>query len=326
MDRALVMVTVLSGLCFLPPCVSRFYILVQTSKAWTDAQSYCRSVYTDLAVVQNKQQLAELNRLIGGSQYVWIGLQPDIESWRWSLENQDYYGAGQADFRNWQAIGPNGGLGYYRVCVEMLSTGEWQTAQCNTNNFHFMCYNGSAAAQDPSSGFILVNQLKTWMDAQTYCRLHHTDLASVRNQAENERVRLMLQYPYTWIGLYRDSWKWSDGSPVSFTDWNSGAPTATVTDTCVASNYGKWTNRGCSFKHHFACFAEPAVRKQLVHVELEKTDSSVDMEELKDILLQQLSHRLDEHILDDEVSLGWVERPDGDTFQKKNTDGQEEKK
>ncbi|KAK2894288.1 hypothetical protein Q8A73_016772 [Channa argus] len=322
MNRTLIIMTVLSGLCFLPPCFSRFYILVPTLKAWTEAQSYCRSTYTDLAIVQNEQQLAELNRLIGSDQHVWIGLRPDIESWRWSLENQDYYGAGEADFRNWQAIGPNGGLGYYKVCVEMFPTGKWQTAQCDTNNFPFICYN---ATQDPSSSFILVNQPKTWMAAQQYCRLHYTDLASVRNQAENYHIQMMLQYPYTWISLFRDSWKWSDGSPVSFSYWDPGAPTATVTDTCVASNYGKWTNLGCSSKCHFACFAEPAVRKQVVQVELETSDSSVDMDDLKKDILQKLNQRLNEHILDDEVTLGWLKWPDGTIFQRKNADEQEEK-
>uniref|UniRef100_A0A3Q1IXT0 C-type lectin domain-containing protein n=1 Tax=Anabas testudineus TaxID=64144 RepID=A0A3Q1IXT0_ANATE len=81
--------------------------------------------------------------------------------------------------------------------------------------------------------FILVNQAMTWTDAQSYCRVHYTDLASVRNQAENDQIWLMLQNQYTWIGLYRNSWKWSDGSSLSVSNWAPGsAPTATTTDTC----------------------------------------------------------------------------------------------
>ncbi|XP_067333286.1 macrophage mannose receptor 1-like isoform X2 [Channa argus] len=304
---------VLSGLCFLPSYSLRLYILVTQLKTWTDAQSYCRSMYTDLATVQNEEQLAELNQLIGTNPSVWIGLSADTEAWRWSLENQAYYGKGEADFRMWNSQEPNGG-GYYKVCVAMATGGTWTDQLC-INTLAFICYNGK---RDPSSSFILVNQFMTWMDAQSYCRLHHTDLASVRNKAENDQIKMMLQSEYTWIGLFRDSWKWSDGSPVSFSYWDpDNPPSATSPGICVASNSGKWKSIDCSSQNHFACIAEPVVRKLVVQVELEKSDSSVDMEDLKDIL-QQFHQRLNKG-----VQMRWVEHPNGEVFQKKTTDTEE---
>ncbi|KAK2894316.1 hypothetical protein Q8A73_016800 [Channa argus] len=137
---------------------------MEGDSTWTDAQTYCRSKYSDLAIVQNVKQLAGLNQLIGSDQYVWIGLYPDIGSWRWSLENQDYYTAGGARFRNWAS--------------------------------------------------------------------------------------------------------------------------------------------------------EPAARKQVVQVVLEKSDSSVDMEELKEEVLQKFSQTLKDQGLEEDVRLSWVEGPDGKIFQK----------
>ncbi|KAF3700659.1 Macrophage mannose receptor 1 [Channa argus] len=314
MNMTVILMMILSGLSFLPSCSYRLYILVNTQKTWTDAQTYCRSKYSDLAIVQNVKQLAGLNQLIGSDQYVWIGLYPDIGSWRWSLENQDYYTAGGARFRNWASGEPSAGLSYYKACVALLKTGGWVNKPC-INQYYFICYNGKTA-KSTSSSFIFVSKPMTWVNAQRYCRQTYTDLASVRNPTENEQMRKMTVFTNTWIGLYRDSWKWSDGSPVSVSNWGPAAPTGTFTDACVASNLGRWTNTGCSFQNKFTCFVEPAARKQVVQVVLEKSDSSVDMEELKEEVLQKFSQTLKDQGLEEDVRLSWVEGPDGKIFQK----------
>ncbi|CAL8406973.1 unnamed protein product [Arctogadus glacialis] len=36
--------------------------------------------------------------------------------------------------------------------------------------------------------YVLVREGKTWIDAQVYCRSHHTDLVSIRNSTENQAV------------------------------------------------------------------------------------------------------------------------------------------
>lgn len=108
-----------------------------------------------------------------------------------------------------------------------------------------------------SGTFVFVHQAKSWINAQSYCRQNYTDLASVRNQAENEQlVALASGNPWsTHIGLYRDSWKWSDGSSAPFTNWDPGvAPTAAYVDTCVASYQGSWINVGCNAQMYFVCF------------------------------------------------------------------------
>ncbi|XP_076145655.1 ZP domain-containing protein-like [Alosa pseudoharengus] len=94
-------------------------------------------------------------------------------------------------------------------------------------------------------------------DAQSYCRQHHTDLASVRNQSENQRIyNLITTGVRPWIGLFRDTWKWSDGSKSTFTYWNSGEPN-NGNENCgqIWFHYnGSWNDAPCSVKRPFVCY------------------------------------------------------------------------
>lgn len=96
----------------------------------------------------------------------------------------------------------------------------------------------------------------TWSQAQSYCRAHFTDLASVRNPNDNNRVvGNILDGGSVWIGLFRDMWKWSNGDKASYTFWASGHPYS-PTQNCVAANFGNaglWTEWTCSTTKAFIC-------------------------------------------------------------------------
>lgn len=134
----------LTGLATLSSCLSHQYYLVNDSKNWSEAQSYCRKHYTDLATVENEN---DQNRLIAtitanySSGQVWIGLYEDVlNSWRWYLDDDGFYRKGERDYRNW-ATGDPDNAGGKELCTEMLMNGYWNDLSCD--NFRkFTCYNG----------------------------------------------------------------------------------------------------------------------------------------------------------------------------------------
>uniref|UniRef100_UPI003AAE14F2 putative C-type lectin domain family 20 member A n=1 Tax=Centroberyx gerrardi TaxID=166262 RepID=UPI003AAE14F2 len=257
MEGKAFVIMVLTGLCALPSCFPRQYHLVEELKNWTEAQSYCREKFTDLATVDNQEDMAKLHDITGRyhNGHVWIGLYDDINSWRWSLENKSYYGKGEAEFRMWASTKPSNL--FTKTCAGMGTDAAWWDGRCNAT-FPFICYNGAIAAQD-SSRFIFVNKSKTWTKAQSYCRERYTDLASVRNQAENDEIKTIIpQGTDAWIGLFRDSWKWSDGSATSITNWNTknSEPKDNITEACGMSRVGKWETWLCSHRLFFVCYSE----------------------------------------------------------------------
>uniref|UniRef100_A0A8C8DGC9 C-type lectin domain-containing protein n=1 Tax=Oryzias sinensis TaxID=183150 RepID=A0A8C8DGC9_9TELE len=67
-----------------------------------------------------------------------------------------------------------------------------------------------------------VNQPLNWTEAQTYCRQKYTDLATIENSEEMDKlINTISSFGYSyefWIGLYNEiNWRWSEGFNGSFT-------------------------------------------------------------------------------------------------------------
>uniref|UniRef100_A0A673L5J4 C-type lectin domain-containing protein n=1 Tax=Sinocyclocheilus rhinocerous TaxID=307959 RepID=A0A673L5J4_9TELE len=62
---------------------------------------------------------------------------------------------------------------------------------------------------------------KTWHSARTACRQLGADLVSIRSMTEQSWLESYLYQGTCWIGL---SYHWSDGTPVSHTNWGHGEP------------------------------------------------------------------------------------------------------
>ncbi|XP_036002842.1 C-type mannose receptor 2-like [Fundulus heteroclitus] len=120
--------------------------------------------------------------------------------------------------------------------------------------------------RNSSEKFYLIKQNKTWFEAQSYCREHHTDLLSGLDQLQGERLKNVLSSTgekYVYMGLMRDTWRWSDGSSFSFRHWNiefnderynSGQCATTVFD-----DEGRWKNENCADRKPFICYGEKLI-------------------------------------------------------------------
>ncbi|CAB1435828.1 unnamed protein product [Pleuronectes platessa] len=178
MEGIFIGVLCLSGCLTFSTCLLHQYHFVSDAKTWTEAQNYCREKYTDLATVENTEEMKKLNVLSAAdhSSTVWIGLYSHID-WKWS----DGFNQSGAEYRSWCGKDPDY-VNANQFCVAM-KTGAWIDNFCH-DQIPFVCYRGTLEDSD----FELVNEAKNWSEAQKHCREHYTDLATVRNDADNKKI------------------------------------------------------------------------------------------------------------------------------------------
>ncbi|XP_051502813.1 C-type mannose receptor 2-like [Myxocyprinus asiaticus] len=255
MNRSICRILHLSFLCSLSACVQRQYRYVNVKLNWTEAQSYCRQKYTDLATFDNINSIEELIKSLKSigikDDWIWIGLhRTDNFKWKWSLGDPAFYTNSNSQYQNW---GPGQPVG--NESCTFMKNGKWYNG-VSTALKSFVCYN------DSSKRHILVNRSMNWRDAQSFCRENHTDLVTVRNQTENlqiEKIMNDIQISEVWIGLFRDSFEWSDQSKSSFRNWqleepNNGGGAENCTVVWVEENgQAQWYDDPCGIKCPFIC-------------------------------------------------------------------------
>uniref|UniRef100_A0A3B3STD3 C-type lectin domain-containing protein n=1 Tax=Paramormyrops kingsleyae TaxID=1676925 RepID=A0A3B3STD3_9TELE len=193
-------------------CFLHQYHFVNINLTWTDAQAYCRENYTDLATIDNMEEMKRLTESVG-SDYTgeaWIGLKKGT-SWRWQWSS----GEGGTGYINWDISQPNN-LYNNQHCTEVTWPGTWDMTPCDEKH-PFICYDDN---------LILVNSNMTWNEALNYCRTYHSDLVSVHNEEIQYWVSRMAEKASTdhvWLGLrfscYLNFWFWVSAENVCYQNW-----------------------------------------------------------------------------------------------------------
>ncbi|XP_054914651.1 putative C-type lectin domain family 20 member A [Poeciliopsis prolifica] len=311
MERIL-LVLFLSACLVLSGSLPRQYHFVDKSLTWTEAQAYCRQTYTDIATIQDSEELTRLMDTLSSAWHrsdTWIGLYSVIH-WMWS---DGFEGAG-ANYSNWEIIfnEPNFD-GASQFCVTIDGAGLWSDDYC-AMNYSVLCYNGTQL--DPA--YVYVKKEMNWTDAQMYCRENFIDLATVSSDLQNRMVEeLVPTGVYSWIGLFRSpNLFWSDG----INNWDNGYnPIDSMTIICgitSARNKGKWGFLSCETKLPVVCYHIPNRTKQSMKLRL-TTEDSVNLNEavVKESILKKLQDRLKENGVNN-INLKWREQPDGEVFKK----------
>ncbi|XP_054604093.1 C-type lectin lectoxin-Thr1-like [Nothobranchius furzeri] len=171
------------------------------------------------------------------------------------MSDPNFYQPSEMEYRNWLSGQPNN-LAGKESCGAMNSVGSWDDLPCS-QKLNPICFDVSGL----NATFVYSDTIMNWTDAQSYCRQKHKDLSSVRNLSENQKVMKMIPSgKNVWIGIYRDTWKWSDGSNSSFRFWSlkSTEPNNVYNETKAAANFdasGGWEDWNVDTKKAFICYS-----------------------------------------------------------------------
>ncbi|XP_040887727.1 lymphocyte antigen 75-like [Toxotes jaculatrix] len=317
-------ILLLSGLC---SCLHHYHFIAEP-KTWDEAQEYCRKKYTDLATVDNMTDMEQLIAAAGPGYEgkVWIGLRDFHLSWGWSMYNGSLYRGNDWNFRKWSPGEPND-IRRGELCV-VIRQGVWYDYQCNMP-FPFVCYDMKNIHDLPPTAverYFFINTDKSWYEAQVYCRMQHTDLASVRNETENESIQQVVPTNQpTAIGLNRHTWIWwSDGASSLFTHWDNGHPRPD-TGNCAASviddtHLGKWVENDCQENLHFMCHNK---KKQMFYFKLTALKSTVDLNDpdVTAAILNQFEEKMKNKGISRDVKIAWNKKPEENVFHKQEKSG-----
>ncbi|TKS93151.1 Macrophage mannose receptor 1 [Collichthys lucidus] len=243
-------VLILMGQCCFYMCQLYEYHFIGENKTWEKAQKYCKKKYTDLATVYDMTDMERLNNSRKTQDEAWTGLynNPGKENrmWHWSLPGLEY----NESEAQWAKNEPND-FNEREICVYINHKKFWLDDRCNTQRA-FICYDEK---KKPNDTYCVINETMTWPQAQKYCRDNHTDLISGLNQL-NQVKDLIPPKKNFWIGLFSDTWMWSDGSSSSFRNWE---PEVEDENCALLKSSGQWRFADCDETKPFFCYDDEVI-------------------------------------------------------------------
>lgn len=253
-----------------PKPVTCQYYYMAYPKSWFFAQRFCRARFTDLATIDSFDDLnIVINQTaIGYNGPLWIGLNRSTQA-QWAQQWHPFTATGiqggQRALENVQLISTMSGMitiaqRHYILCATMVS---WQIIYEQMFSLAVMVPFSFYVLVTEEKGHIIMKSNKTWRDAQTYCRSHYTDLATICSPWEQKQlIQLVGGRVYVWIGLFLDNWKSSDHWSLFARDWALGQPNATSGDcsAMMTNDTGTWSTHSCSAALPVVCYLGKSTR------------------------------------------------------------------
>jgi hypothetical protein len=207
--------------------------------------------------------------------------QAELSFWWKELADTDTGGAtGDGVF-----FSSDGGNTWVRVFDLFGNTGTWQQTTLDVDalvaanpgvlemspefkvKFQYNgAYTGSGASgwlQYHGRYYKVFQENQTWTYANTECKKYGGELVSFTDNSERSWVYNNFGYGEWWIGLNditsEGTWKWTDGTPYSYTYWYSSRPDGGTGENCVVffrNNWvggGYWDDRPCTDARYYMC-------------------------------------------------------------------------
>ncbi|XP_042179949.1 secretory phospholipase A2 receptor isoform X2 [Oncorhynchus tshawytscha] len=221
------------------------YLLAKQPFPWEGVNLACMMMGTHLLSVHSKEELRFIRERMGklslGSTDWWIGLSTDLvrEEFSWSDESA-------VDYQNWAEGSSHDAPVKHKQCVTMSSiSGQWSAGECGGLHAHVCKRRTVSVVEIPREPhyiggcperwlyfghkcFLLhlpnsAEEGKSWRDARSICSSFQGTLVAIEDEIEQAYITMLLQGGTVgvWIGLRdEDTMKWTNGKPVSYTNWS----------------------------------------------------------------------------------------------------------
>lgn len=130
----------------------------------------------------------------------------------------------------------------------------------------FLGFSTSQVYQQSMNVYYFVSELKTFTEAQLYCRATYTDLVTIENTDDLDTLQIdQVTYTGAWIGLMQTGlfhWHWAladrrlykDGE-IKYRNWAQFEPDDGLNQDCVIMTYkGLFQNTNCLDIFNFICY------------------------------------------------------------------------
>ncbi|XP_011362718.1 macrophage mannose receptor 1 [Pteropus vampyrus] len=257
-------------------CFKIFGFVEEERKAWQEARKACIDLGGNLASVSSEREQAFLTYHMKDSTFnAWIGLN-DVNS-----EHTFLWTDGRGvHFTNWGKGYPGGrrsSLSYEDAdCVVIIGgtskeAGKWMDDTCNSKR-GYVCQTRpdsslpNPPATIPTDGFVqygkssysLMKLKLQWPEAENYCKLHSSLIASILDPYSNAFAWMQMQTfnEPVWIGLNSNAtnsdYVWTDKWRVRYTNWAANEPK--LKSACVYLDIdGYWKTAYCNDSFHVLC-------------------------------------------------------------------------